>query len=190
MSDNSISLVYPSFPEFDASEVGARALDWLVTRKIVNAMPTNCILSSRALGHPPGSNAFDMVAEKYQSERLFLKLRFNGLHLEMGKKMFADFGVSEPPRCPACEKSWSDAAHAAAHSEWLKSRTAHLNPKICKCEHCGHVSSIDALKYRFTTVFASLGLTFWNWPAEFRETMVDALSIQLKAKPQVVHIHI
>jgi hypothetical protein len=149
----------------DASELAARALDWLVGEEIVRAERTDCVLGS-PLGHPPAGQWTKAATDPGWEPT-------DGLGIETGRRVFfGGQGGAQYVSCPRCggrtwfhtedwepvEGTW--AAFGDAIEEWHASGDANVT-----CPSCAQASELTRWRWADDYfAFGYLGFEFWNWP--------------------------
>src|SRR5215469_13051840 len=112
-----------------AQATAARLRDWMISRQIIVAEPTDCVLSE-GLGHAPGSNYTLAVEEPYP--HLFT-LVTNGVAFIAEHSVFYSAGNNITLVCAACGKPFkANDPWSAALDDWYKNK----GPGLLKCEYC------------------------------------------------------
>jgi hypothetical protein len=192
MSDNSISIVprisiYPN-REHKAQEI----LDWLISRDIVEAEPSDCVLS-QGNGYAISAGAKKVVldeivmGEKDYNYNHCASLATNGLAIITEKSVFTNMGgdVLHDWFCPHCGQDISVQGMDCAGA-WWESETGRITCPLCGADD-------DIHQFRFTTDgmwgFSDLGVEFWNWP-QFTPVFLDEFRQKLGCDISVVYAHL
>lgn len=185
MSDSFISIV-PVEIELDRPEEKARqVIRWLIAKEIIAAQPTECVLGS-PVGYPPGQRFGDALKEGeddgYLKERVI-----NGVEVSTGRRIFhSGSNGLEEVICPGCqanviESDWGDCLEA-----WVNGGSA-----LMQCPGCGGENGLNMYNFniekKFIWTLSNLGITFWNWPPQFRRSFIAGLEEVLGSPVRVVY---
>ncbi|GIJ45399.1 hypothetical protein Val02_22850 [Virgisporangium aliadipatigenens] len=150
----------------EAAELGHTLLARLVAAQIVVATPSDCVLGE-PFGHAPGARWRTVVTEP--DDRLFTRLRTNGLRVVTGRTVFfagPDVYRVACPHCHVADRSDDDGPSAQwsrfwdAVDEWHRGASDGF-----ACVHCGaFVAMNDWAWDDLPWAFGNLALEFWNWP--------------------------
>ena len=152
-----------------AKEVAARLRDWMISKEIIVAATSDCVLS-RGGGHAPGKN-YTLAAEKPASS--LFETRPNGVSFIAERTVFYSAGNEIALVCAACGKGFgSNDSWDAAVGNWFKEHGSGL----LACPHCGVEAPITEWPHDPPWAFGNVGLEFWNWPPlkpEFLKALGD-----------------
>lgn len=178
MSDYTISLV-PKVSRYVFDEVVVNdILKWLVSKDIVKAELSDCILGN--LGYALSDGAQYIVSEP---QFLPYQLDTNGLEITTERTVF-DTGQNGIDRiiCPNCTENIVDNEWDL--DSWCQGFTNNL-----LCPICGTESEIQQYVFEPQWGFSNLGFTFWNWP-ELKPEFIVELQEKLNCDLAVVRSHI
>ena len=182
MSDYSQSVVFPSVGEEEAERLSNDLLAWLVSQNVLTSAPSDCVLGS-SLGYRPGSN---YVVATGEPDEVLLQLWTNGAEFSNKRTVFDAGGNGFSLACRSCGVAfgnlprWGDAVN-----EWLSSAgEGHLT-----CPACAAARPVEEWLYDPPYGFASLGITFWNWPS-LNEGFVQELSARVGHLAYVIHARV
>lgn len=179
MSDNAVLLVCA--PE-DPYRAAAHALERLAGRRIIEALPSDCVRVG--LGHRPGPAAVEVVASPHP---LFGTLAVNGLEVEPRTMLQLVCGDSdEIPRvtCPSCEHAVDEDVVV----ENLGPGNPFTGPLRLTCAGCGLTRRFDELTPH-GAAFGRLVFRFWNWPG-LRDAFVREMEGWCGAPITRLHEHV
>jgi DNA-directed RNA polymerase subunit RPC12/RpoP len=183
VSDHSISIVDIEVSKRDAKAAAASIVTYLVDRQIVASRKTNCVLSLKAKGYPPGDKYAAACVKPFPS---FLTLDSNGLEVCLGRDPFLAIENGLEVSCPKCRHKIlePDDAWMEATEEWYKG-----NDKASyACPKCRKPTLLPRWDGPFPWGYGKLGLTFWNWP-ELKPKFVKDVAGVLGHEVRVVHCH-
>jgi endogenous inhibitor of DNA gyrase (YacG/DUF329 family) len=170
--------------EAEAPALGASVVAWLAGAGIIEAVPTDCVLSTEP-GYPPGPRYIAAVTGP--GERLH-SLRTNGLAVITTRSVFHPIqGELGPVACPRCGQTveLEDPATGQAAHQWERFSDALSTwmtggPCEVACPHCGQAAGFNDWHWASDWPFAVgfLGFKFWNWPP-LKESFIAQLASQL-----------
>lgn len=179
MSDYSQSVIFPTVSAKDSDQLSHTLLHYLQARGVISDEATDCVLGA-PLGFQPGP--MYRLASVQADDRL-LELRTNGAHFVTRRTVFDTGGMGLELECPACGQSMEPATDwSNAVAEWH----AGSGKGALACLRCGAVRPVTEWTHRPEWGFASLGITFWNWP-ELSSAFVADLGALLGHGAQIVH---
>ncbi|TJZ51825.1 hypothetical protein FAZ15_19960 [Sphingobacterium olei] len=146
---------------------------------IVNAAPSDCILSSNT-GYAISDGAKQVTTFP---DKLPFDLITNGLEIVTERKVF-DTGQNfiNVLSCPHCNKN-------IAFDDWdLDPWNKALSDNL-SCTRCELETEIHNYRFEPDWGFSDLGFTFWNLP-EFREDFINEFKKKLDCGVSIVRQHI
>jgi hypothetical protein len=177
MSDHAEVLVCRCDAPYRAA---ARAIARLVERKIIEPMPSDCVLA--ALGHRPGPRANEVVEEP-----LIADLAVNGMEVRLphGVELFAP-AEGEPPSvsCPRCKHTLEGEMlyeHLMPHDPFKPA-------PIVSCPGCKDQRKIEEWTAH-GAAFGNLAFYFWNW-SPLKESFIAEMKECCGAPMALLHEHI
>lgn len=172
MPDSYQIIVDRDVSEDDAKKAGRCAIEWLIDEFVIEEVSTRCVPDSASRGHRPASGWQRAIVE---IDERFLELDTNGVHLEVGRRVF-DAGQYQPvPYCPACDQGHRpDAQWERALSTW---RSGDDEAQLV-CPRCETPAPITDWRHDPPIGLGHLGIYFWNWPSLNRE-FIERLAAEL-----------
>ncbi|MDX2136112.1 MAG: hypothetical protein SFV52_15110 [Saprospiraceae bacterium] len=189
MSDHLISLV-PHKLEFDnPHEVAQTLTAYLIARKYISATMKNNILSGR-YGFEPGEHYREMLVD-HDALNQVTRLGLNGVEIISTRTIFHGGGNGiDEVLCPACQQNNLDATWGAVADDWYKGGG---NGRLT-CIHCEEEALISDYLFRadtdFRWAFSNVGISFYNWPPDFRQEFVAELVKMVGVPIITVYTHI
>lgn len=168
MSDHHISLIDPHINASDAERAAQAILRYLIDNNIVEATPSDCVLSEHR-GYRPGPNyitATDISSRETDASNCnygdFIRMHTNGLEICTHSCVAYDpQAANSLVSCPHCQQpSSQDENWRSAVSAWLDEK----GQNRLNCTHCGQASPITSWDNHGEFALGHLALTFWNWP--------------------------
>jgi hypothetical protein len=185
MSDGYISIV-PSEIELERPEEKAQQVtQWLIAKEIVAAQQTDCVLGS-PVGYPPGPRFRDAL-DPGENHGGFPELVTNGVEVITGRTVFDTGGNGiEEVRCPKCQANIIDSDWGDFLGEWVNGGS-----QFMQCPDCGQESLLTEYDFniekRFIWAFSNFGITFWNWPPEFKDSFIAELEQVIGSSVRIVY---
>ncbi len=173
MSDDFVSIV-PDTIELERPVATARTVvEWLAAKEIIVEQLTNCVLGSPS-GFPPGRRYQDAL-DRNLNYGDFEKLLTNGVQVTTGRTIFDAGGNGlTAVICPGCQANIIGSGWADFLTEWVHGGTSCL-----QCPECRQKSPLNAydfnIEQKLIWALSNFGLTFWNWPGDFKTSFVAEL---------------
>jgi hypothetical protein len=177
MGDHAEVLVCRSDAPYRAA---ARAIARLVERKIIEAMPTDCVLA--ALGHRPGPRVGEAA-----EDASFVELAVNGLEVRLphGVELFSPAqGEPASVSCPRCKY----ALEAELLYEHLMPHDPFAPTPLVSCPGCRDARPIEAWTAH-DAAFGNVAFFFWNWTA-LRASFIVEMKEYCGAPLTLLHEHV
>ena len=179
MSDFSISIV-PRRSKYPNNKLKAKEiLDWLVSRDIVKATPSDCILSSET-GYAISKGARKVA---FSPDDLQYDLVVNGLEIVTERQVF-DTGSNGIDVCICTICKENIAFDDFDLNPWNNNESDNL-----ACPLCGNETDIHNYTFAPEWGFSDLGFKFWNW-SNFSDEFIDELKKKLNCEISIVQQHI
>lgn len=143
--------------EDEAPALGASIRDWLISERVIEPTPRNCVLGSET-GYPPGPEHAKAteVANPY-----LLETHFNGLEIITRREVYYSLTGDELYLvCDNCRHRFiAPDERGDAIGEWYHRRGAGL----LSCPSCGAATPVTRYRHEPPWHFGNLGFMFWNW---------------------------
>ncbi len=187
MSSGFVSIVPVAIELEHPEETAVTVVGWLAEKEIIIPRQTDCVLGS-AFGFPPGPRYKDAL-ERGGNYWYFEEFNAaNGLEVITGRTVFHAGGNGlSAVTCPCCRAdiidndAWGDFL-----AEWVAGGTSHL-----PCPECGQKSLLNAydftIEQKLIWAFSNFGLTFWNWPGEFKAGFIGELEDVIGTPVKIVY---
>lgn len=160
MSDSSQTIVGVDVSEAAAAGLGARIVERLVARGIVETALTDCVMTG--VGRGPGPRAGDAVEGSTEAAARIRDLRTNGMRLAVGRQVFDTGGNGLEVRCEACGEAFEPGdGYAAAAGAWFEGDDG----AAYTCDRCGVGRLVREWDGDWAWALGCLGFEFWNWPS-------------------------
>jgi hypothetical protein len=166
----------------EAPALGSAVRDWLIERRVIAANPADCVLGSKGIGYPPGTD-FEQVLEAPEApDRRTRELWTNGFHVTVGRTVFHAGQNGLELVCQKCgTRSDGGELWGKAVDEWYAAK----GPGLLPCSTCGNPEAVTDWTYDPPWGFGNLGFNFWNWP-RLKTSFVAELSRRLQHRTVVV----
>ncbi len=183
MSDNSQVIVDVEATEDQARHLAENIREWLVGSGIVQAVPSDCILG-KGQGYAPGPRYQAALAPGWTHH--LLRLRLNGLSIEIGRQVVDAGGNGLELTCTGCGATFSPG------SEWADAVGAWFDGDdnaSFACPSCRAAHRLTDWRGPWQWGFGHLALRFWNWPPLAKSFLRD-VEEQLRHRTILVRSHL
>ncbi len=156
----------------EAKQLASSVSQWLIGRRVIEAITKDCVLSETGIGYPPGPGYREVVDyDGFDVDDLSV----NGLNIVVGRTVFTPGQGNLEKICPqckmrtVCDDKWFDAV-----SQWYQNGES----SSLQCLNCGCVAPLAGWDTYPKWGFGNLGFVFWNW-APLKKNFVDEFAIRL-----------
>lgn len=173
MSESSIAIVpkIGNYPNRHAK--AAEILDFLMSKDIVKAVKSDCILSDE-YGYAVSDGA-RLISEN--PEYLYRNNTLNGLEIITEEHVFhaGSHGLEEVI-CPNCKANLIEDGIDIFDQDY----------SYLSCKTCNHKAEINQFTFEPCWAFSNLGFVFWNWQ-ELSDEFIQTIEKMLACEVAIVY---